>query len=476
MSDSFAPISASTDDKYFVRISAVTNLLTVMVFGNASKSLITKFEVTPDTAMAFEEAVEDIFDEKCKAIIWDIFKFKPVGYSHVIKFAYEIRIKLIDKKIYTCFYSEQSLFTSELLITAKIKSTKNDTFLCIRALDYRISLAEYIFTDDGYKPIREEFIGIIDDESALDLREKILKGTKPKHIIVYSRYAKLPTVNKLKDNVFTHEKIHYLDKSFFDEPILQTIKIAKYVRDRKIIKYHVIQKCTKDFGVYFENSDEPLFIAQVGETLPISKKEYALRNAIDMDVCGFDDVTVEKRLIYTSHMKEEDCQQRHRSKLVFYVDSEGFPYVRNIALILDIIQELPTKLDSELKKKIPVITFCDNYSVICAVKKGDNHYNFLDGWNDLIEMMSIGNLYEVDDPVFKDSDKLDVREDILCFYMVKFIEEHLKVIRDEISKKVDEIAIWPVLSDDALFKERLLLCFKKIKDINFHFLLFDLPK
>uniref|UniRef100_A0A914PIX7 Uncharacterized protein n=1 Tax=Panagrolaimus davidi TaxID=227884 RepID=A0A914PIX7_9BILA len=230
-----------------------------------------------------------------------------------------------------------------------------------------------------------------------------------------------------------------------------------------------------------------------------------------MDVCGFDDVTVEKRLIYTFQMKEEDCQQRHRSKLVFYVDNESFPYCRNIPLILDIIQELPTKLDIELKKKIPVITFCDNYSVICAVKKGDNHYSFLDGWNgifghdaamyvndlhhffglkarkmkndnptlcisNLIEMMSTDNLYELADPVFKDSEKLDVREDILCFYMVKFIEEHLKVIRDETGKRVDEIAIWPVLSDAAVFKERLLLCFKKFKNINFYFLLIDLPE
>uniref|UniRef100_A0A914R970 Uncharacterized protein n=1 Tax=Panagrolaimus davidi TaxID=227884 RepID=A0A914R970_9BILA len=381
MSDTFAPISASTTDNYTVLVTAVPNLMTVMVFGNKSKTLITKFDVTSDDAMAFEEGVADIFDGKCQAIILHIFNFKPVGYAHVMKFAYELRVKFADNKIYSYFYSGQSLFTSGLLISAKIKSTKNDVLLVVRVKNDKLSIVEYLFTDLGYKQIREDLIEKADDEPALDLREKILKETKPKHIVVYGESAELPIMKKLKKNVFSNEKIHRLDKSILKESIVQTMKIAKYVRDRTIIKYHIIPKCAKDFAVYVENRDEPIFTAKAGEPLPVFKEEYAFRDPFDMEVCGFDEVTMEKRLIYTYLVSKEECQNRHRSKLLFFVDGESFPVVRNFPMIVDIIQELPDKLDYALSKKIPVITFCDNYTVICAVKKGEENYSFLDGWN-----------------------------------------------------------------------------------------------
>uniref|UniRef100_A0A914QNZ7 Uncharacterized protein n=1 Tax=Panagrolaimus davidi TaxID=227884 RepID=A0A914QNZ7_9BILA len=285
MSDIFAPISTFTKDPYTVLINAVPTLMTVTVFGNKSKNFITKFDVTPETAMAFEEAIENIFDEKCQAIIFHIFNFKPLGYLHVMKFAYEIRVKLADKKIYNFFYSGQSLFTSGLLISAKIKSTKNDILFVVRVHgDDRLSIFEYLFTDAGYKQIREDMILKANDEPAHDLRKKILKGTKPKHIIVYCENGELPIMKKLKKNVFTNEKIHRLDKNILKESIVQTLKITKYVRDRSIVKYHVIPKCAKHFAVYFENREEAFFTAKVGENVPFTKEDYAVRDAVNISV------------------------------------------------------------------------------------------------------------------------------------------------------------------------------------------------
>uniref|UniRef100_A0AC35GUJ8 Uncharacterized protein n=1 Tax=Panagrolaimus sp. PS1159 TaxID=55785 RepID=A0AC35GUJ8_9BILA len=285
MSDIFSPIPAFTKDPYTVLINAVQTLMTVTIFGNKSKNFITKFDVTPETAMAFEESIENIFDEKCQAIIFHIFNFKPLGYSHVMKFAYEIRVKLAGKKIYNFFYSGQSLFTSGLLISAKIKSTKNDIIFVIRVKgDDRLSIVEYKFTDSGYKQIREDMILKANDESADELREKILKKTKPKHIILYGENVEMPIMKKLKKNVFSHEKIHRLDKNILKESIVQTFKIAKYVRDRSYVKYHVIPKCAKHFAVYFKDREEAFFTAKTGEIVPFTKEDYAVRDAVDLEV------------------------------------------------------------------------------------------------------------------------------------------------------------------------------------------------
>uniref|UniRef100_A0AC35GKG3 Uncharacterized protein n=1 Tax=Panagrolaimus sp. PS1159 TaxID=55785 RepID=A0AC35GKG3_9BILA len=515
MSDAFAPISISTNDNYFVLITAVPSLMTVMAFGNKSKSLIIKFDVTPENAMAFEEAVENVFDGKCQAIVLHIFNFKPIGYPHVMRFAYELRVKFADKRIYNFFYSGQSLFISGMLISAKIKSTKNDVLICIKVRDDRLLITEYLFTDAGYKQIREDVVTKAVDEPALDLRDKILKETKPKHIVVYAESMELPIMKKLKKNVFSEEKIHCLDKSILKDSIMQTMKISKY--DRKIIKYHVIPKCAKDYAVCFQNNDVPFFTASAGDTLPIIKSECAVRDAFDMEVCGFDADTIEKRVIYTFYTSKEDCQNRHRSKLDFYIDYESFAVVRNTPIIVDIILELPTKLDDALEKKIPVISFCDNYSVICAVKEGDEQYSFLDGWNgiyghdvamyvdglhrsfgieaknmikenpsqgisNLTEMMSVDNLYRYDNPVFIDDENSELsgqfhrRENIVCFYMAKLLEEHFKVIRDETGNEIEEVAFWPVFTENTFFKERLHLCLKTFENIKIHLLHFDLPE
>jgi hypothetical protein len=186
-------------------------------------------------------------------------------------------------------------------------------------------------------------------------------------------------------------------------------------------------------------------------------------------------------------------------------------------MIVDLIQELPTKLDDALEKKIPVISFCDNYSVICAVKEGDEQYSFLDGWNgiyghdvamyvdglhrsfgieaknmikenpsqgisNLIEMMSVDNLYHYDNPVFINDENSELsrqfhrRESIVCFYMAKLLEEHFKVIRDETGNEIEEVAFWPVFTENTFFKERLHLCLKAFEDIKTHLLHFDLPE
>ena len=55
------------------------------------------------------------------------------------------------------------------------------------------------------------------------------------------------------------------------------------------------------------------------------------------------------------------------------------PIITTKPVILDVIVELPPRLDSLFTNKIPVIVFADNFSVICIYK--DDEYRFIDDWN-----------------------------------------------------------------------------------------------
>uniref|UniRef100_A0A914YPN3 Uncharacterized protein n=1 Tax=Panagrolaimus superbus TaxID=310955 RepID=A0A914YPN3_9BILA len=477
MSNDFVPINFSANEGYFALISATSDLLTVMAYGFKSKSLITHFDVTADKAMTFLDSVADIFDAvQCKAIILHIFYFKPTGFPHVMIFARELRRKLADNKLCNFFYSGKNLFISGMLISAKIKSIKNDSLICIWVKPEQLLVMEYLFTDMGYNLIRENVIEKASERSNCYLRLNILHLTKPKHIVVYAENLETPFMKELKKKVFCEEKIHLLDKRILKESILQSKKIAKFVRDRSIVKYHINAKCEKDFAVYLDDIKNPLFVVKAGESLPVKVVDCVRRGAEKLLVCSFDVDTNEKRIIFIH--KLEDNQNCHRQRITFFVDKENFPSIQSVPIILDAIKQFPQKLDGIYSKKMPVIIFRDTYSLICAVKSGNKFYSYLDGWNDMLEIMAQEDLSTLDDPVFsknyfRENESFNRnydRQDIVCFFMTKFLEEHLKVIKDETGES-DEIAFCLAFpeNENKIFRQRLLKSLKDLKTI-FHLL------
>uniref|UniRef100_A0AC34FJL8 Uncharacterized protein n=1 Tax=Panagrolaimus sp. ES5 TaxID=591445 RepID=A0AC34FJL8_9BILA len=513
------PIKFFSNEGYFAVITATSDLMTVMTYGFKSESLIKQIEVSADNAMTFLDSVATIFDaSKCKAIILDIFSFKPTGFSHVMIFAQELRCKFADNKLCNFFYSGENLFNSGMLVSAKIKSSKNDSILCIRVGTDQLYVFKYIFTDMGYDLIRENLYEEVDKESSFKLREKILRGTNPKHIIVYGEDLDAPIMRKLKKVVFFNETINLLDGKMLKESVAKSKSISKFVSDRSIVKYHINNaRCQKDFAVYLDDMKNPLFVVQAGETLPVHNVDCVRRSADKLFVCSFDEDTKEKRIIFI-HKLEDGGQNCHRKRITFFVDKESFPSIQSVPIILDVIKQLPQKLDETYAKKIPVIVFRDTYSVICAVKKGQRGYSFLDGWNgiyghddamfvkksqqlygfeatkmkklkpnhtltNMLEIMSQTDLSAIEDPVFcKDYFKEHTsfkrgydREDIVCFYMTKFLEEHFKVIHDETGVSVDEVGFYIEFPEKQkiVIEARFLKSFKTF-DIHPHLL--DLPK
>uniref|UniRef100_A0A914R0P3 NurA domain-containing protein n=1 Tax=Panagrolaimus davidi TaxID=227884 RepID=A0A914R0P3_9BILA len=72
-------------------------------------------------------------------------------------------------------------------------------------------------------------------------------------------------------------------------------------------------------------------------------------------------------------------QNCHRRKITLLFESEYFPEIKIESVILSEIEELPKKLNGNVK--IPVIGFFDSSAVICVSKNGE--YKFLDSMNGL---------------------------------------------------------------------------------------------
>uniref|UniRef100_A0AC35FH64 Uncharacterized protein n=1 Tax=Panagrolaimus sp. PS1159 TaxID=55785 RepID=A0AC35FH64_9BILA len=509
MFEIFCSVQNSRREEYLVVAKGEDELMKVSVIGYKSKKIITEYEVAADSAMAFLECVENIFDRKCKAFILDIFNFKPVGYSHVMIFAYELRNKLNSANFYNFFYSGHSLFTSGLFITAKIKPSKNDIFLCLYVEDDQILITEYLFTDrGGYDQTREEIIEKANEKLAIDLREKILRGLNPKNIIVYGSSKNSLMMRKLKLEIFSNRKIKRFDANVKKESIKHLLKISKYVCDRKIVKYHVIPKCAKKYEIYIGDCIISSMTVDVGENLPRTFDGFLPRIKKDLHLVCYNKMGEKGEVIYSVCL---DYRNLHRSKLLFSVDRESFPLIDIKPQILDVIYDLPTTLNETLSKRIPVIVFCDNFTVICAVKKGEAYYSFLDGWNgiygnnasmffnglrrlfgfeamsmkkrrpancltDIIQIMSEPNLGNVEDQVFKDG--VD-REAIVCFYMNQLLQIHFDVIREETGQFIKDIAFWPILNygneKNAFVVNRLLKSVMGF-NINFYLLNYDIPQ
>uniref|UniRef100_A0AC34FNY1 Uncharacterized protein n=1 Tax=Panagrolaimus sp. ES5 TaxID=591445 RepID=A0AC34FNY1_9BILA len=147
-------------------------------------------------------------------------------------------------------------------------------------------------------------------------------------------------------------------------------------------------------------------------------------------------------------------QKCHRNKISLSIDANNFSKFESLPIMLPQIQALPIKLTETVASKIPIIGFCDNFSVICIHKDDENGYKFVDAWNDIIKIMSM----PADDIRVEDSWGFKVTKDeanpVLLqlmtyektlkfatpeFLMALLIKEHRKAMKNEIGEKPEEI-------------------------------------
>jgi hypothetical protein len=509
MSDIFEPFANSSNEDYIVVSMGDVGGVEVNIVGIKSKSMIHKYIVARDQAKAFIPAIPQIFDAKCKAIIFDIYKFIPTEY-HCMHFCSEIRRELDALKIPHFFYSGKCILLAGLLVSSKIKPIKDDVNLILLVKENEICVKECKFTELGHEQIREVIVSVDEKDSYKTIHDKVLGESMPKNIIVFGNSIEAPMMVALKKNIFPDQKLILRERDgMMAEVIEHSLKIAKYIQNHAYAKYHVIPKCPLQYMIYFNNEDWPFITVPIGEPLPYIREEYFERKFSHFRVECYDENSREEAVIYES---KRDSQARHRTKFLFTVDFEGFPNLSVKPMILDVIKDLPPRLDTLFTNKIPVIVFADNFSVICACKKDETSYDFLQGWNgmfgvdtaiyhdgaiatkgyeatvvrnffpqsglsDIILLMSktVEELKEAEIPALAEVEpEVGIRD-----YMSKLLKEHFKAIEEETEQKVTEVAFWLVLNygDDgnALIKKRLIETLKPMEIVS-HLLKFDVPQ
>uniref|UniRef100_A0AC34GCR4 Uncharacterized protein n=1 Tax=Panagrolaimus sp. ES5 TaxID=591445 RepID=A0AC34GCR4_9BILA len=249
------------------------------------------------------------------------------------------------------FYADQSIYLSRLLISAKINSSNGDTVLFLIVKDVNILVYEYFYTDLGYQIIRKDTVTVpAEAESWVEIQKLIFRDKK--------------TVSS--------------------ESVQHSLNISKYVQDRTYTKYHVIPTCAKKYGIHdiddVKKDTYPLYAVDVGDKLPIHFECYLQRSVDRFCITGFDESGENEKLIFET---VQEINNRHRSKITVTIDPESFPILVVRPVIIDIIYNLPAFLDENHAEKLPVIGFCDNFSVICVYKENEEKYYFVEGWNGL---------------------------------------------------------------------------------------------
>uniref|UniRef100_A0A914QVC6 Uncharacterized protein n=1 Tax=Panagrolaimus davidi TaxID=227884 RepID=A0A914QVC6_9BILA len=279
----FEPIKNVQKEDYIAVCTTVENSIKIHVIGYKSKSVIAEYLIAPETVTNFIEEIPKIFDGiKCKAILFDIYKFEPLSteFPHIINLCYTIRFKLDDLRIKYYFYSDRTLFLSGLLISAKISNpSKDDVILFILANAEKLIVNEYKFGEFGYEKLRDISVTIENKDSFAEIRDKILAGTKPKKIIVFGADMDLPIMKKFKKNIFNQEKLIFREKKFIAvESAQHSLKISKWILNPSYVKYHIIQRCAKKFCLS-SCLGSPFLTIEAGEKLPYDFEEYAFRSS-----------------------------------------------------------------------------------------------------------------------------------------------------------------------------------------------------
>uniref|UniRef100_A0A914Q884 Uncharacterized protein n=1 Tax=Panagrolaimus davidi TaxID=227884 RepID=A0A914Q884_9BILA len=122
-------------------------------------------------------------------------------------------------------------------------------------------------------------------------------------------------------------------------------------------------------------------------------------------------------------------------------------------------------MNTLLNPKIPFIGFYDNSSVIGIYKNFEEGYQFLEEWNDLINIMSMapekikidkswGFTFTKDEenPVLLKFDNFDGTKKCSSpsFLMAIYLRQHLKAIESKIGQKPNKVAFWII---DRKFNE-----------------------
>uniref|UniRef100_A0A914Q3J0 Uncharacterized protein n=1 Tax=Panagrolaimus davidi TaxID=227884 RepID=A0A914Q3J0_9BILA len=422
--------------------------LDVTVINVKSGKIVKKLQ--PRANKKFVASIPSIFSpKKFKAVIYNVGRCEGHDYPNLLEFRKAIKEKLDKLKIPNHYFTKDRYNPTQCLVPANISAKDGDYVTAVMGSQNTVYVTVIKFTTMGWKMISDEPFCSMFYFSPESMRKKILGSYKPKNVILTAANFGDPTPKYLIDILKPLPNLIVIDRR---ESFAETIvEIYKNLMDKKYIKNYVIPTLEEEeyeLGYKKNGSNNEKckeIVVKIGEFLPFSKSFFVPPSSNEFYLTCTDAKT--KKILKTdTFMLKKDC---HQNKITLTIDGETVATHEVKPIVFDGIKELPSTLtELNFDEKILVIGLYDNYSVICVPKNdAENEYKFLNGWNDLINIISL-TLQELkeqsatwkfkitqdsENPILLEFDNFDGTKKAATpqFLLAMLLKEHCKEIKKE---------------------------------------------
>uniref|UniRef100_A0A914QSZ5 Uncharacterized protein n=1 Tax=Panagrolaimus davidi TaxID=227884 RepID=A0A914QSZ5_9BILA len=209
------------------------------------------------------------------------------------------------------------------------------------------------------------------NEKAFEEVLERVQTNNPRYVLLSPSDIKNPLFISLSKLSFSNFGILYDDATLCKANLVDGI--SKWLLDKTSVKYYVHPTCARKHRV-MNTACKELITVDLYDHLPLNKSCIIPKSV---------DLLFIQEIEQASGKINHDCkkmeQKCHRNKITLSIDTNNFAKFASEPVILPQIQTLPLTLNETDESNIPVIAFCDNFSVICIHKDGG--YKFVDGWN-----------------------------------------------------------------------------------------------
>uniref|UniRef100_A0AC34F1C2 Uncharacterized protein n=1 Tax=Panagrolaimus sp. ES5 TaxID=591445 RepID=A0AC34F1C2_9BILA len=338
---------------------------------------------------------EELLDEKLdfirgnyKAVILNVFNY--IGTFRLnVRFCMIVGSILGHKctrsKIPFYFISENNLHITAALIEANYISAINDKIMIILIKENELQKLELLRNPNGYITSYEETMPFTSSENAEKTCKVLINYSNVKETIV-TNFVSTPESKALMKNLqnYSAAKVKVVQNSFLSNPAKVLFEITKHLinesNNRNFVSEHLHRLLFVSRRPNAESPEDMLLPKK-----PFSKSLPAKQECIVPRIYNkfFGSCVVDQYgsvALWRDALKE-NC---HRIKLIFIIDKNQNPKLKQEPIILESIKNLPQKCNEIFgDSKIAVIGFLDNLSIVCVWDEKIQSYKFLDNWNGL---------------------------------------------------------------------------------------------
>uniref|UniRef100_A0AC35F7W2 Uncharacterized protein n=1 Tax=Panagrolaimus sp. PS1159 TaxID=55785 RepID=A0AC35F7W2_9BILA len=323
----------------------------------------------------FVKDIPTLFGSKLNGAILQIDALRIFDFENSIELCKSFKDKFDALKIPSFFPAGTEVHFSAMIIAAKLTNLKIGDLIVIALPDKRTTMFEFEYTKFGWKRIGGPY-GFVDVQNKINSLKCILFPNDPNFDFEIKLLNAI--VSETPEKLILHE-INF--GNYMKEYLSET---SKWMKNKNgYVKNYVIPKVRN--GIIITSFyGEPLLTFKPDEICPASESYVipkSMTHIIETKVNG-----AFMKLFADVLIMNQKC---HRLKLTISVDENSFFTFNSEGILLPKIENLPKIVNEKVKSKIPIIGFCDDFSVVCVYKNGG--YKFADKWNGIFGNLNFIN-------------------------------------------------------------------------------------